>query len=135
MKKIIKIATTTFLVLILVVLSILGLAFTFVEGRFIFAGDWLAYHSPFNVFLRHLFRLFLALAVICYVVLEIYNLIKRKKFLFCLLLGISFCIYVLSLIMFVGTSNYIDIAAIAIGSLLFSIKLLHFTSLFPHYYN
>lgn len=124
MKKIVNILLITILSIILVITFILGLAFTFIEGRFVISFDWIAYHNPINVFIRHILRLLLAVSILIYVIFEFINIRRKKDKITYKLLGVNIGLVILGIIMFICASNYVDIVGLIIPVVLLLIKLI-----------
>lgn len=122
MKKILHISLISLLFVFLSILTILGLVFIFIEGRFLFSGEWIVYQNQFNIFVRILFKLLLALICISMLVLEIVNLRKKNIYLTHALFGVNIGLCVMGIIMFIQTANYIDIVALILPIVILCIK-------------
>lgn len=122
MKKVLHISLISLLFVFLSILAILGLVFTFIEGRFLFSGEWIVYQNQFNIFIRILFKLLLALICISMLVLEIVNLRKKNIYLTYVLFGVNIGLCVMGIIMFIQTANYIDIVAFILPIVILCIK-------------
>lgn len=124
MKKFFNIILVTLLSIILVVTLILGLAFTFIEGRFVISLDWIVYQNPVNILIRHILRLVLAITLIVYVIREFINMSKKKDKSTFSLLGQNIGLVVLGVIMYVNTANYVDIVGLILPLVILAIKLI-----------
>lgn len=124
MKKFFNILLVTLLSIILVVTLILGLAFTFIEGRFVISLDWIVYQNPVNILIRHILRLVLAITLIVYVIREFVNMARKKDKSTFSLLGQNIGLVVLGLIMYVNTANYVDIVGLVLPLVILAIKLI-----------
>ena len=114
----------TLLVIINVVILILSLAFIVIEGRLLFAGDWLIYDNPFNGFIRYLFRLFIAVFTFSKAILEFINLNKEnelEEYLF----YADISILIMALVILILSTNYVGVVCIGISVLSLIIKLLN----------
>lgn len=124
MKKLINVLLIVVLSIVLTLTFILGLAFTFIEGRFVISFDWIVYHNPINVFIRHILRLFLAVSTLIYVIFEFINIRKKKDNFTYKLLGVNIGLVILGIIMFICASNYVDLVGLIIPIVLLLIKLI-----------
>ena len=124
MKKFFNIVLVTLLSIILVVTLILGLAFTFIEGRFVISLDWIVYQNPINILIRHVLRLVLAITLIVYVIREFVNMGRKKDKSTFKLLGQNIGLVVLGVIMYVNTANYVDIVGLILPLIILAIKLI-----------
>lgn len=124
MKKLVNVLLIVVLSIVLTLTFILGLAFTFIEGRFVISFDWIAYHNPINVFIRHILRLFLAVSTLIYVIFEFINIRKKKDNFTYKLLGVNIGLVILGIIMFICASNYVDIVGLIIPIVLLLVKLI-----------
>lgn len=124
MKKFLNIILVTLLSIILVVTLILGLAFTFIEGRFVISLDWIVYQNPVNILIRHILRLVLAITLIIYVIREFVNMSRKKDKSTFSLLGQNIGLVVLGVIMYVNTTNYVDIVGLVLPLVILAIKLI-----------
>lgn len=124
MKKFFNIILVTLLSIILVVTLILGLAFAFIEGRFVISLDWIVYQNPVNVLIRHILRLVLAITLIIYVIREFVNMSRKKDKSTFSLLGQNIGLVVLGVIMYVNTANYVDIVGLILPLVILAIKLI-----------
>ena len=124
MRKFFNIILVTLLSIILVVTLILGLAFTFIEGRFVISLDWIVYQNPVNILIRHILRLVLAITLIVYVIREFVNMGRKKDKSTFKLLGQNIGLVVLGVIMYVNTANYVDIVGLILPLVILAIKLI-----------
>ena len=124
MRKFISVTLTVLMFVFLTVMLVLGLAFTFIEGRLIFAGDFIVYDNAFNGFMRYFLRLLLALLAVSVAIIEYINLAKKCKKLseltFCLELGL----FVASIFILAFATNYAGLACIGVSGLVFILKLI-----------
>ena len=133
MKKILNISLISLLSIFLLVLGLLSLVFIFVECRMLFSLEWSIYHNAFNAFIRIFFRLLLALIALATVVLEVINFFKKNETMTFILFGANIGLLVLGIILFIISTNYVDIAAIIILPAVFLLKaiLLFATKYYP----
>ena len=118
MKKLVNII----LVFICSIIILFSSAFIFIEGRLLLSLDWLIYDS-LNGLIRYLFRFILAIIALTTAILEIINLKKNtifKPYLIYLNIGL----YIMGNIIFLFTTNYVDILCFSVTSLLLIIKIL-----------
>lgn len=121
-RKIINISLTVILCIFLTVLTILGLAFTFIEGRMLFSLEWTVYHNPFNACVRLTFKLLLAISLIVYSVFEIINLFKKKDIITHSLYGVNVGYAMLGILLFITAANYVDLAGLILLPTLLVLK-------------
>ena len=120
MKKIIKVL----LVFISSIIMILSLAFIVIEGRLLFSGDWLVYDSPFDGFIRYLFRLVIALVAFTKCLLEIIYLNKEhniKEYLY----YTDIALVLMSVSILVFSTNYVGVICISLANLNLLIKYIN----------
>ena len=115
-----KIILKSILCFIWAIISVLCLAFIFIEGRLLVMGDWLVYDNYLNGFMRYLLRLLIAIYILFLAVLEFINL-KKKKYQSAITLG------VISLIPFgiitgIYGTNYVDIICFVLMLILVFLK-------------
>jgi hypothetical protein len=122
LNKIFSICLNVILAILLVVVGVLGLALTFIEGRFIVSLEWTIYPDIFNTFIRYFFRLLLAISLILYAAFEFINIFKRNKSKAHLYFGINVGYCVLGILLFIFASNYIDIVGLILPFVLILIK-------------
>lgn len=134
LNKVINICLNIILGTFLLLVIVLGLAFTFIEGRFVFSFEWLIYPDVFNAFIRYFLRLVLSISLIGYGVMEYINIFKKSiaKAHICFGMNIGYC--VLGILLFVFASNYVDIVGLILPFILLIIKAL-LTFVTRHYTN
>lgn len=106
-----------------VVLIIISLAFIFIEGRLLLSLDWIVYNSPFMSFIMYFCRFLAALIIGVIGVLEIINLFKKNNRLSLIILFSNIGLVIMSIIVFIGTTNYVDVVAIILGLIILLIEL------------
>jgi len=106
-----------------VVLIIISLAFIFIEGRLLLSLDWIVYNSPFMSFIMYFCRFLSALIIGVIGVLEIINLFKKNNKLSLIILFSNIGLVIMSIIVFIETTNYVDIAAIILGVIILLIEV------------
>ena len=106
-----------------VVLIIISLAFIFIEGRLLLSLDWIIYNSPFMSFIMYFCRFLAALIIGIIGVLEIINLFKKNNKLSLIILFSNIGLVIMSIIVFIETTNYVDVAAIILGVIILLIEL------------
>ena len=108
-RKILTIILNVLLCIVLGVAIILGLAFTFIEGRLLFSGDWLIYNNPFYGFIRYFFRTLLALGFITYCVIEIIYLFRYNRMNKFIVMAIRFSFITFSFVLVFNATNGLGI--------------------------
>ena len=111
MKTVLKVLS----VFISVIILILALAFIVIEGRLLFAGDWIVYDSPLMGFIRYLLRLtisvFAFIKSLCSIIF-LNNENKKEKLLFGdIMLMIS------ATIILIFATNYVGVVCISLAAL------------------
>lgn len=104
------------------IIIILSLAFIFIEGRLLIAGDWIIYDYPFNGFLRYLFRFLIALFSLT--VALIYFFKRRNASTLFIHNLCAELLAIISIIIFVFTTNYVNFIAPIIGITYFGLNLI-----------
>ena len=115
-----KIIIKSILCFIWAIISVLCLAFIFIEGRLLAMGDWLVYDNYLNGFIRYLLRLLIAIYILFLAVLEFINL-KKKKYQSAITLGVISLIPFGIIAGFYGT-NYVDIICFVLMLILVFLK-------------
>ena len=115
-----KIIFKSVLCFIWTIISILCLAFIFVEGRLLVMGDWLVYDNYLNGFMRYLLRLLITIYILSLAVLEFINL-KKKKYQSTITLGVISLIP-FGIIAYIYGTNYVDIICFVFMILLVFLK-------------
>ena len=118
MQKVINV----FLVFFCVVTAILSLAFLVIEGRLIFAGDWLIYDNALNGLVRYLLRFMLALFALFSVTCEIVNLKKKNQNLKIYLLFAFISLVIFSILLCIFASNFVGIVCLALSVIICLLK-------------
>ena len=119
MKKVLSILSLVLSSLVI----ILGLVFIFIEGRLLFSLDWIIYENAFTGFIRYLFRFLLATIAIGTGILDFINLKRNNKLIsFTILCGV-FGFVIMSLVMLLMTTNYIQVVCLVVSLLLVVINL------------
>ena len=106
-----------------VVLIIISLAFIFIEGRLLLSLDWIVYNSLFISFIMYFCRFLAALIIGVIGVLEIINLFKKNNKLSLIILFSNIGLVIMSIIVFIETTNYVDAAAIILGVIILLIEV------------
>lgn len=119
MKKISKILIT----LIAIILIVLGLAFSFIEARLLFSGDYIIYDNAFNGFIRYFLRFLISLYVIFVAMLELINLKKEYKFIKDYLMYFEISLVILSVLLVLLATNYIGTISYFLVLILASFKV------------
>ena len=104
---------------------ILSLAFSFIEGRMLFSGDWIAYENPFGGCIRYLLRFFIALCALTLAIIEFVNLKKQNAFLNDYLIFADGALFIACLVIAFFSSNYVGVVLIAVSALALLFKLLY----------
>lgn len=123
MNKTLNIIVNIIKSIVSVVLIIISLAFIFIEGRLLLSLDWIAYNSPFMSFIMYFCRFLAALIIGVIGVLEIINLFKKNNKLSLIILFSNIGLVIMSIIVFIGTTNYVDVVAIILGLIILLIEL------------
>lgn len=121
MKRLVNISLCVFITLSL----ILSIAFIVIEGRLLFSGDYLVYNTPFNGFIRYLFRFLLALFVLGKSILDYVYLNKQgsiKEYLFYSDIGLIYA----SIVVLLNSTNYVGVILLTLTSVIALIKLLKY---------
>ena len=119
MKKISKIIIT----LIAIILIVLGLAFSFIEARLLFSGDYIIYDNAFNGFIRYFLRFLISLYVIFVAMLELINLKKEYKFIKDYIMYFEISLVILSVLLVLLATNYIGTISYLLVLILASFKV------------
>lgn len=106
-------------------ITILSLAFAFIEGRMLFSGDWLAYENPFSAFVRYTLRFIVALFALALAIIEFVNLKKQNGFLNDYLIFADGALFIACLVIAFFSSNYVGVVLIAVSALALLFKLLY----------
>ena len=122
MKRIINISLISLLSIFLLLMGVLGLVFIFIEGRMLFSLEWTIYPNPFNIFIRLFLKLLLAIICISLTVVEVINFFKKNETITCVTFGANIGLFVLGILLFVLTTNYVDIVGIVLFSVILLIK-------------
>ncbi len=118
MRKIINV----FLIFFCVISIVLALAFLVIEGRLLFAGDWIVYDNALNGLVRYLLRFMLALFVLFSVVCEIINLKKQNQTLSAYLFFAFLSLVFLSIVLCVFATNFVGVICLALSTILCVLK-------------
>lgn len=120
MKRILKII----LCFIWAIISILCLAFIFIEARLLVAGDWLLYDNAFNGFIRHLLRLLIAFYGLSLAVLEFVNC-KRKSLRIAIFINVGVMAMIpLAILAFFVATNFVDVIIVGFVFIVNVLKLI-----------
>ncbi len=120
MKKILKII----LCFIWAIISILCLAFIFIEARLLVAGDWLVYDNALNGFIRHLLRLLIAFYGLSLAVLEFVNC-KRKSLRIAIFINVGVMAMIpLAILAFFAATNFVDVIIVGFVFIFNVLKLI-----------
>ena len=106
--KIINSILKVVLFILSILAIILGLAFTFIEGRLLFSLDWIIYDNPFLGCITYLIRLLFALLAIAIGIIQIINHFKKDNSIRLLLVGLSGGYLFFSLILSIMYTNYLE---------------------------
>lgn len=120
MNKLLKILLCVFCV----IATILSFAFIFIEGRLLFSGDWLVYHSPVNGFIRYALRLLIALTCAFVCIFELININKEKNKLGFFVTFIQAGLVVFSAVACALTTNFVGVICLVLSVVIFDLKLL-----------
>jgi hypothetical protein len=121
-KKILNVSLSILLGIILVLAFVLSLAFIFIEGRLLFAGDFLVYDNVFNGFIRYFFRLLIALGAASLVVFEFINMFSKvKKYKYYIYAG-DVSLAIAGVVALLTTTNYAGLAIFGVSILVLIIK-------------
>ena len=120
MKKIINII----FYLICFIIALLSFAMMFIELRLLISGDFIIYDNVFNGFIRYFFRFLLSCLFVFMVLCESIRKIKNNDFIKNNLLVFEMSMLIASVIIFLTTTNYINIIVILLMIMFISLKIL-----------
>lgn len=120
MKKLLNVL----LIILFSIVSVLALAFIFIEGRLVLSLEWKVYDNPMNGLVRYLFRLLIAIYCLVVSILEIINIKKKNKVLESYLVVFDISFVVISLVVLVYATNYINLICIVLALLILIVKYL-----------
>ena len=108
----------------IIIISILSIAFIFIEGRFVFSLEWTIYDFSFLTFIKYLFRFILPLIILFYVVMEFINFKKKNDILMNHLFILNISFIILSILLCIFAANYIGIISLVLSSITLISKVL-----------
>ena len=120
MKKIINII----FYLICFIIALLSFAMMFIELRLLISGDFIIYDNVFNGFIRYFFRFLLSCLFVFMVLCESIKKIKNNYFIKNNLLVFEMSMLIASVIIFLTTTNYINIIVILLMIMFIALKIL-----------
>ena len=120
MKKIINII----FYLICFIIALLSFAMMFIEFRLLISGDFIIYDNVFNGFIRYFFRFLLSCLFVFMVLCESIRKIKNNDFIKNNLLVFEMSMLIASVIIFLTTTNYINIIVILLMIMFIALKIL-----------
>ena len=120
MKKIINII----FYLICFIIAFLSFAMMFIELRLLISGDFIIYDNVFNGFIRYFFRFLLSCLFVFMVLCESIKKIKNNDFIKNNLLVFEMSMLIASVIIFLTTTNYINIIVILLMIMFIALKIL-----------
>lgn len=120
MKKIINII----FYLICFIIALLSFAMMFIELRLLISGDFIIYDNVFNGFIRYFFRFLLSCLFVFMVLCESIRKIKNNDFIKNNLLVFEMSMLIASVIIFLTTTNYINIIVILLMIMFIALKIL-----------
>ena len=120
MKKIINII----FYLICFIIALLSFAMMFIELRLLISGDFIIYDNVFNGFIRYFFRFLLSCLFVFMVLCESIGKIKKNDFIKKNLLVFEMSMLIASVIIFLTTTNYINIIVILLMIMFIALKIL-----------
>ena len=101
------------------IIVILALAFCVIEGRLLFAGDWMLYEFAFGGAVRYLCRLLMAVIALGIGILPFINIKKKcEKLRNIQKLGATLLL-VMAIVTLIFTTNYVGIVIFLIAGLYF----------------
>ena len=106
-------------------ITILSLAFAFIEGRMLFSGEWLIFENPFGACVRYALRFTFALFALALAIIEFVNLKKKNSFLNDYLIFADGALFIACLIIAFFSSNYVGTVLIAMSAVALLFKLLY----------
>ena len=124
MNKIFNIIFKAFFFITIFIITILSIAFIFIEGRFVFSLEWTIYDFSFLTFIKYLFRFILPLIILFYVVMEFINLKKKNDILMNHLFILNISFIILSILLCIFAANYIGIISLSLSSIVLISKVL-----------
>ena len=120
MKKIINII----FYLICFIIALLSFVMMFIELRLLISGDFIIYDNVFNGFIRYFFRFLLSCLFVFMVLCESIRKIKNNDFIKNNLLVFEMSMLIASVIIFLTTTNYINIIVILLMIMFIALKIL-----------
>lgn len=120
MKKIINII----FYLICFIIALLSFAMMFIELRLLISGDFIIYDNVFNGFIRYFFRFLLSCLFVFMVLCESIRKIKNNDFIKNNLLVFEMSMLIASVIIFLTTTNYINIIVLLLMIMFIALKIL-----------
>lgn len=120
MKKIINII----FYLICFIIALLSFAMMFIELRLLISGDFIIYDNVFNGFIRYFFRFLLSCLFVFMVLCESIGKIKKNDFIKNNLLVFEMSMLIASVIIFLTTTNYINIIVLLLMIMFIALKIL-----------
>ena len=124
MNKIFNIIFKAFFFITIFIITILSIAFIFIEGRFVFSLEWTIYDFSFLTFIKYLFRFILPLIILFYVVMEFINFKKKNDILMNHLFILNISFIILSILLCIFAANYIGIISLVLSSITLISKVL-----------
>lgn len=118
MKTFLKVLTIVFCS----VTAIFALAFSVIEGRLLFAGDWLIYDNALNGFIRYALRFLLSLAVLFAVITDVVNCKINNQNLSVILWFLYVGAVLSSVVICIFASNYVGLVCLALSIVLALLK-------------
>lgn len=124
MNKLFNIIFKALFFITIIIISILSIAFLFIEGRFVFSLEWTIYDFTFLAFIKYLFRFILPLIILFYVVMEFINFKKKNDILMNHLFILNISFIILSILLCIFAANYIGIISLVLSSITLISKVL-----------
>lgn len=103
-----------------------SIIFIIIEGRLVLSSDWTVYDNVYNGLLRYLLRLFLAILVFIFSIIEFINLKLQKESLFFYLVYIDLGLIIMSLLTLIFGSNYVGVVCSIFIGLITLLKLYYY---------
>lgn len=124
MNKLFNIIFKALFFITIIIISILSIAFLFIEGRFVFSLEWTIYDFSFLTFIKYLFRFILPLIILFYVVMEFINFKKKNDILMNHLFILNISFIILSILLCIFAANYIGIISLVLSTITLISKVL-----------
>ena len=119
-----KLITNILFYLFSIIIGLLSFVMLVIELRLLLSLDYIVYDSIFNGFLRYFLRFLLSCAFLFMVLCETIKKLKENNFINKNSLFYEMLLLIVSIIMFILTTNYIGVISLILMIIFISLKLI-----------